>query len=68
MFLIFSYFSISSQIANSEEFIDGQLTGNLGEILIRFVCESFNSGQDIRYAYNLMIVPFSLKKIKFIQF
>ena len=59
VFLIFSYFSFSFQIANSEEFIDGQLTGNLGEILIRFACKSFNSGQATRYAYNLMIVPCS---------
>ncbi|XP_066925752.1 small nuclear ribonucleoprotein F-like [Clytia hemisphaerica] len=26
---------MNMQIANSEEFIDGQMTGNLGEILIR---------------------------------
>ena len=26
------------QLANTEEFIEGQFTGNLGEVLIRYAC------------------------------
>lgn len=29
------------QLANTEEFIEGQFTGNLGEVLIRYVPFSF---------------------------
>ncbi|PKA59937.1 putative small nuclear ribonucleoprotein F [Apostasia shenzhenica] len=31
----FSTFDLSLQLANTEEYIDGQFSGNLGEILIR---------------------------------
>ena len=33
------------QLANTEEFIDGQFTGNLGEVLIRCVCRGTASLQ-----------------------
>ena len=28
------------QLASTEEFIDGQMTGNLGEVLIRYACQT----------------------------
>ena len=33
------------QLANTEEFIDGTFTGNLGEVLIRCVCRGLASPQ-----------------------
>ncbi|KAK9929956.1 hypothetical protein M0R45_027022 [Rubus argutus] len=39
------------QLANTEEYIDGQLTGNLGEILIRSVR---NLGYGIKHISQLM--------------
>lgn len=36
-FVIFFFNDFLLQLANTEEFIDGALTGNLGEVLIRCV-------------------------------